>query len=153
MTVVSRFLHTRRICLAAVALFAAGAGRCDTVTTADNLSVYGIIREVTATTITLEGTFPSGTKVYAVPRERVVRIDLNSTKYNPGAPPRTLGLGPAKGQTTQAAGMLKDTIVLKGSTSKPCKLLAIDDDGVHCEGNSYPRYEVLYILIGRGRQI
>jgi hypothetical protein len=143
-------------CLAILPLFLPAAAYCDTVTTTDNLSVYGTIKEVTATTITLEGTFKLGTKSYAVPRAKVTRIDLNSTVFNPGAPPKTLGLGPGddkKGpplQPSQQASQ-EDTVVLRGNTAKPCKLMAIDASTVHCEGSDYPRSRALYILVGRGQ--
>jgi hypothetical protein len=136
-------------------LFATALAYCDTVTTTDNLSVYGTIQEVTATTITLEGTFKLGTKSYTIPRAKVTRIDLNSTVFNPGAPPKTLGLGPGddeKGPPLQAQQPSQgDTIVLRGNTAKPCKLMAIDASTVHCEGSDYPRSRALYILIGRGQ--
>jgi hypothetical protein len=149
MNTIVRLAQTKVVRFAAIGVFAASPGCCDTITTVDNLSVHGIIREVTDTTITLEGTFEAGTKSYTTPRDRVVRIDLNSTVYNPGAPPRTLGLGPDKGKQATVAALPRDTIVLKGSTSKPCKLLAIDASAVRCEGSNYPRFVVLSVLIGR----
>jgi hypothetical protein len=123
----------------------------DTVTTTDNLSVYGTIKNITLATITVEGVFQQGTETYVIAREKVARIDLNSTTYNPGAPPKTLGLGPGDGKKGPTAQPLPDdTIVLRGNASDPCKLLAIDENAVHCEQAVYPRSRALYILVGHG---
>jgi hypothetical protein len=138
--------------LAIMPLLAATVAYCDTVTTTDNLSVYGTIKEVTASTITLEGTFRSGTKSYTIPRDKVRRIDLNSTVYNPIAPPKTLGLGPGEGKKApQLEPSQQDTVFLRGNTPKPCKLVAIDASAVHCEGSDYSRTIALYVLVGRGQ--
>jgi hypothetical protein len=135
-----------------VPLLATAFAYGDTVTTTDNLSIYGTIKEVTATTITLEGTFRLGTKSYTIPREKVTRIDLNSSVFNPGAPPRTLGLGPNDNQKAAPPQPAQgDTIVLRGNLQHPCKLLAIDASAVHCAGSDYPRSRALYILLGNGQ--
>src|ERR1700744_904440 len=148
----ARWIHVTCGWFAMIPLFATASAYCDTVTTTDNLSVYGTVKEVTATTITLEGTFKLGTKSYTLPRGKVRRIDLNSTVFNPGAPPKTLGLGPSddkKGLPLQA--FQEDTVVLRGNTPKLCKLVAIDATAVHCEGSDYPRSRALYVLLGRGQ--
>ena len=136
----------------AVPLLATAFAYGDTVTTTDNLSVYGTIKEVTATTITLEGTFHLGTKSYTIPRDKVTRIDLNSTVFNPGAPPRTLGLGPSGNQkVAPPQPAQEDVIVLRGNLQHPCNLMAIDANAVHCAGSDYPRSRALYVLLGSGQ--
>jgi hypothetical protein len=133
-------------------LFFAAFAFADTVTTTDNLSVYGTIKNITLATITVEGVFQQETKTYVIAREKVTRIDLNSTTYNPGAPPKTLGLGPGDGKKAPSAQAFPDdTIVLRGNASEPCKLVAIDESSVHCEQAVYPRSRALYILVGHGQ--
>jgi hypothetical protein len=136
--------------LAAVTLLLSVSANCDMVTTIDNVSLYGVIEEVTATSITVESSFSSGNKSYIIPREKVTRIDLNYTTYNPGAPPKTMGLGPGDGQGPQArAAPPADTIVLRGSDQEPCKLVSIDASVIHCKERDYSRDGALYILLGR----
>jgi hypothetical protein len=79
----------------------------------------------------------------------VIRIDLNSTTYNPSAPPRTMGLESGDAEDGHPAQPSPgDVVVLRGNISKPCKLIGIDATAVHCEGGDYPRSRALYILLG-----
>ena len=146
-------IHTSYRRLGILTLLATASAYCDTVNTVDNLSVHGTIKEITATTITLEGNFASGTKSYTFPRSNVTRIVINSIIFNSGAPPKTYGLGPGDNnkKDPQPQTSQTDTIVLKGNSRKPRKLLAINASTVRCDESSYPRSMALYVLLGQAQ--
>ena len=137
-----------------LALWAAAAAYSDTVTTIDHLSVNGSIKQVAGGVITLQAAFSSGTKTLTIQMSAVDSIGFNSTTFNPGAPPKVLGIGPAKGKAASEEASASDIIVLRGGDRKDCELLGIDAETVHCagkgkeKGGDYNRRTVLRILVG-----
>jgi hypothetical protein len=128
----------------------------DTITTKDHLSVSGSLVGMAGGVITLNARFSSGTKSLQFPIDSVQTIDFNSMTYNPGAPPKVLGVGPAQRRGTVPAEVIpEDMIVLRGDDRRACKLLSIDADRVYCDpkdnksgSGSYGRSVVLRIQLG-----
>jgi hypothetical protein len=143
------------------------SGYADTVTTADHLSVNGVLSKLAQGTITLEARYASGPKTLMIPMNTVENIEFNATAFNPGAPPKAYGLGPGDSPAERPAPakqpLVTDAIELRGSNGErqPCKVVSIDEGTVHCEAGSaakdkgkpmeYPRRIVLRIVVGAGR--
>jgi hypothetical protein len=150
-----------------VGLLFLGSGYADTVTATDHLSVNGVLTRLSEGTITLEARYTSGPQTLMIPLSRVETIEFNSIAFNPGAPPKAYGLGPG-GSTKQLPAppkrpVVADAIELRGGggDQKPCKVVSIDENVVHCETASegkkkglpseYSRRIVLRILVAGGR--
>jgi hypothetical protein len=141
---------------ALLTLMAAVAAYPDTVTTTDHLSLNGTLTKMSDRTVTLEAKFSAGPKTLQIPMGMIDSIEFNSIAFNPGAPPKTFGLGPGTGpapKQTPAQAAEKDVVVLRGNQRKACKLVSVDEAVVRCEGkgNEYSRKIVLRVLIGAGR--
>jgi hypothetical protein len=141
---------------ALLTLMAAVGAYADTVTTTDHLSLNGIVTRMLNATVTLEARFSAGLRSLQIPMGMIDSIEFNSVAFNPGAPPKTFGLGPGTGtasKQTQQQAVEKDVVVLRGNQRKACKLVSIDEAMVRCEGkgNEYSRKIVLRVLIGAGR--
>jgi hypothetical protein len=152
---------------AALSLLTLAPVNADTVTTADHLSVNGVLTNMSKGTITLEARYASGPKTLMIPMSMVESIEFNSTAFNPGAPPKAYGLGPGDSSAGRPAppkqAVAADAIELRGSSGErqPCKVVSIDEGIVHCEAvaapkekgkpTEYPRRIVLRILVGGGR--
>lgn len=125
--------------------------RSDTLTTTDHLNVNGFLKKMSDGIITLEARFNSGTKTIEVKIAAVDTIEFNATTFNPGAPPKVLGIAPPReSNSIPPEESARDTIVLRGGQRKGCQLLSIDPDTVHCRGekDGYSRRVVLRILVG-----
>jgi hypothetical protein len=135
-----------------VGFLAAVAALADTVTTSDQLSVNGSLVKMSEGVVQLEVSSRSGKELRWIPMSKVGSIEFNSTVFNPGGPPKVFGIkppaeqqkAPSKAAERPAQG---GTIVLRGGESKPCKLVSIDADKVHCGGAEYGRQIVLRILV------
>jgi hypothetical protein len=116
--------------------------------------VNGSLKQMTGGVITLQAAFSSGTKTLTIQMSAVDGIGFNSTTFNPGAPPKVLGIGPPKGKAASQDASASDVIVLRGGERKDCQLLSIDAETVHCAGKGkekgadYNRRVVLRILVG-----
>jgi hypothetical protein len=148
-------------CLTATPCFA------DSITTIDHLTVNGILTAMSEGKITLEAHYASGTKTLTIPLNNVETIEFNSVAFNPGPPPKALGLGPGTATATHLASppqpAASDTLEIRGSNGQrqPCRLISIDADRVYCETptvgkkkdkpNEFPRRIVLRVLVGRVR--
>src|SRR5215510_4612507 len=87
----------------------------DSVTTSDNLTLFGRIDRFDRTEAKLTARFPSEkgiqTREVIISRGNILRIEFNATTFNPGAPPP--GVRPA--QTAPAPPTAGgDIIVLRG---------------------------------------
>jgi len=125
----------------------------DTVTKSDHLSVNGSLKQMSGGVITLEAQFNSGNgtpvmKTLLISITEVESIEFNSTTFNPGAPPKALGITPPPTTSNQAAAA--DQLILRGGQRKECKLIGIDQQSVHCvgKGGDYTRKVTLRILVG-----
>jgi hypothetical protein len=151
---------------AALSLLTLAAVSADTVTTADHLSVNGVLSRMAQGTITIEARYASGPKTLMIPMSMVESIEFNSIAFNPGAPPKAYGLGPGGGggggsQSASKQAVATDAVELRGSSGERqlCKVASIDEGIVHCEAVAgakgkpaeYPRRIVLRILVGGGR--
>jgi hypothetical protein len=91
-------------------------------------------------------------KTFTIKRRDIEVIEFNLTTYNPGPPPKAIGIGPPliTKETPTSSTEPPDTIVLRGNQRRACKLVEIDDQSVHCAGKDgdYPRRIVLRILLG-----
>jgi hypothetical protein len=127
----------------------------DTVTTTDQLSVNGSLVRLKDGVIALEARFNSGTRTVQVQITAVESIEFNATTFNPGAPPKVLGIGPPRGgATAHPEAIAKDIIVLRGGERDDCKLLSIDADAVYCGGKhpkTHRRMTVLRIRVGAAK--
>lgn len=123
----------------------------DTITTTDHLSVNGSLVNMSDGILTLNSRFNSGTRTLQIQKTAVQSIEFNSTTFNPGAPPKVLGIGPARdGPTAPAKVNSGDVVVLRGNQRRDCKSLNIDADMVRCgtKNNEFSRKVVLRILVG-----
>jgi hypothetical protein len=128
----------------------------DTVTTKTNLSVSGSLVGMSDGVITLNSRFSSGTRALQFSIDSLQSIEFNSMTYNPGAPPKVLGIGPAQNQAPAPDEVVAaDVIVLRGNDRRPCKLMRIDVNRVYCDpkdskspSSSYGRSVVLRIVLG-----
>jgi hypothetical protein len=146
----SRLLATALVLLIPVSAWS------DTITTKDHLSVSGSLVGMSNGIITLNARFSSETKMLQIPIASVESIEFNSMTYNPGAPPKVLGVGPPQSHVTEPAEVIAgDLVVLRGDDRRACKLLSIDADRVYCDtkdsksgSNSFGRSVVLRIQLG-----
>ena len=146
-------------CLTATPCFA------DSVTTVDHLTVNGVLTAMSEGKITLEAHYASGTKTLTILLSNVETIEFNTLAFNPGPPPKTLGLGPGTSTATHPAGPAQptagDTLEFRGSNGQrqPCRLISIDAYKVYCETPTtgkkadkpieFPRQMVLRVLVRR----
>jgi hypothetical protein len=134
-----------------LALLTCKAAHPDTITTKDNLSINGSLVGMSNGILTLKARFLSKEKEVWIPVEDVRSIEFNSLTSNPGPPPKILGIGPPADQTTpQKEPSIGDVIVFRGGERKPCILVRIDADRVHCDPNdtAYNRITALRIIFG-----
>jgi len=130
-------------------LLAAVPALSDTVTKSDHLSVNGKLTQMSGGVITLVAQFKSGPQTLQIGIADVETIEFNDTTFNPGAPPKALGLTPPPAAPTRQAGVAGQ-LILRGGKPATCKLLSIDAQMVHCEGKDgdHPRRVTLRILVG-----
>jgi hypothetical protein len=130
------------------ALVSAVSAFPDTVTKTDHLSVNGSLKQMSSGVITLEAQFGSGTKTLLISINEVESIEFNNTTFNPGAPPKALGITPPP--STSKLAFAADQLILRGNQRKGCKLIGIDQQYVHCavKGEDYARKVTLRIQVG-----
>ena len=123
------------------------------VTKTDHLSVNGSLSHMSDGVITLEAGFASGTKTpiiktLRIPISEVESVEFNYTTFNPGAPPKALGITPPPTTSKQPAAA--DQVLLRGGLRKDCRLIGIDRESIHCAGKDadYIRKITLRILVG-----
>jgi hypothetical protein len=134
-----------------------GLGLCplgaDTITTKDHASVNGSLIKMANGEMTIVARYSSGEKPLRIKIEATEIIEFNGTTFNSGAPPKALGVGPplnSESKTPPARPQNgTDTIILRGAQRKPCKLVGIDEQLVHCAGKDgdYNRRIVIRVLV------
>jgi hypothetical protein len=141
-----------------VVLLACGVARLeagDTITTLDNVSIFGRVVEMNKDTVRLVARFPSNgpgspvtEETLTLKRAHLRRIEFNQTTFNPGGPPST-GLKPSGGRAAQppAAQPPADVVILNGGEHRECELASINGDEVTC-GAVLDRRKVIRILLG-----
>ena len=132
------------------------AGCClhaDTVTTADNRSWNGTIVSYQASKLSFKGKFSSGDKTFDVNRRDLKMLEFNSATYNPGPPPKALGLkGSGSGQGVAPPAPAapvgpQDQLMLRGGDEKQCDLVSIDEGTVKCGAGSFSRGGVRRVIL------
>ncbi|HEY7389813.1 MAG TPA: hypothetical protein VH640_14950 [Bryobacteraceae bacterium] len=160
----NRRLYLPPIFAAAIAGFA----RADSITTADNLTLHGIVSHMDKDQIKVRARFSSVSNEDAkkgncrqlqgtfncelmLARSQVAEIQINRTDFNQGGPP-SLGLRPGKAapEGPQASFANSDTAVLRGGDRKQCGIVTIEDRMVHCPkaNMDFDRDSVINILLG-----
>lgn len=138
-------------CAMFLMLLVCGPARPDTITTTDGSSVNGSILGIADGVVKIQSRFPSKTKEIWIPLKEIQNIEFNSQTFNPGAPPQIQGFGPSGNQDNQQkSNSTGEVIVLRGGERKPCNLVDIDANAVHCGPHDtvYPRNKVLRIVFG-----
>ena len=124
----------------------------DSITTTDNLSIFGTVNQLDQQGAKLTGRFrtASGTeeRVIEIAHSRIVKIEFNKTTFNSGGPP-SLGAHPGKERSGSAPSELsQDSVVLRGGQIKPCDGATVDSEKVHCGKQVLDRSLVIRILFG-----
>jgi len=123
----------------------------DSVTTKDNLTLFGHVEELDSSRLKVSARFPSQngveTKELEIPRTEIVKIEFNATTFNPGAPPPGLLAGTSKGIAVSNSSAM---IVLRGGQQQKCDAALIDGQKVHCGKQEWERALTIRILF-RGR--
>jgi hypothetical protein len=138
-------------CAIFLMLLVCRSARPDTIITTDGSSVNGSILGVANDVVKIQSRFPSKTKEIWVPLKDIQSLEFNSQTFNPGAPPKIQGFGPASTQDSQQkSNRTGEVIVLRGGERQPCNLVDIDADAVHCGPHDtfYPRNKVLRVVFG-----
>ncbi len=121
----------------------------DSVTRTDNLTGFGHVEQMSRTEVTLRARFPAGkgveTKDVVVPREKILKIEFNTTTFNPGGPP-AIGLRP--GEASKSVPPESDVVVLRGGQREKCPGVLIEGDKVLCGKKELDRGSVIRILLG-----
>lgn len=136
-------------------LVAAGMGLADSVTTTDNLTTNGRVLSLDANELIIQSRFSSGNgeenKEFRLPRKQVLKVEFNTTTFNPGGPP-AIGLRPGRGpQNTSHSQASGDVITLRGGDTRQCVSARIDNRGsmrVHCGNQMFERSLVVRIQLG-----
>ena len=119
----------------------------DSVTTSNNLTLFGHVVELDRAVVKLTARFPSqkgiDTRTVPIPRSNVVKIEFNATTFNPGAPPPDFGTGET------GRGASRDIVVLRGGKEKNCDGVLIDEQKVHCGRQEWDRALVVRVTLGR----
>lgn len=133
------------------ALLACKSVRPDTITMKDSISINGSLLGMSDGLIRIKARFPSEKKEMWIPVKDAQSIEFNSLTFNSGPPPKIVGFGPPQGQDASKKGTHpQDVIVLRGGTRRPCNLVGIDANGVHCDPNGavYARDATLRVVLG-----
>ena len=112
----------------------------DTITTRDSRSWNGAVQQIQNGVLTLSASFPGLKKQLQFGPKILRAIEFNPTTFNPGAPPNP---SPASG------GALSGTVYLRDRSSHACDNLTIDGQNVKCSGGSWPRQNVMRILLNQ----
>ena len=118
----------------------------DSVTTSDNLTLFGHVVELDKALVKLKARFPSqkgiGTRVVPIPRTNIVKIEFNATTFNPVAPPPDSQTG----ETSRAPS--RDIVVLRGGEEKNCDGVLINEQKVYCGKQEWDRVLVVRVILG-----
>jgi hypothetical protein len=132
-------------------LFAASA-LADTITTTEHLSINGYITQISSGVIELSVQARAIDKKETrwIPLNKVETIEFNSMTFNPGGPPLLFGIKPAAPAQpkAQAPPVPAGTIVIRGGSRQPCKLVNVDGAKVVCQEKPYTRQTVVRIVVG-----
>jgi hypothetical protein len=126
----------------------------DTITTTDHASVNGSVTTMANGEITLIARYDAGDKTLLIKLKDTDIVEFNGGTSNPGSPPREAGFGPSRDSKLEPPPSQPqndaNTIVLRGNQRRPCKLVGIDAQFVHCEGKDgdYNRRIVLRVIVG-----
>ena len=126
----------------------------DTITTTDRASVNGSLTTLANGEITFVARYVAEDKTLLIKLKDTDVIEFNANKQNFGSPPTAATFGPSRAseskthlpQPQEDAGK----IILRGDQRKPCTLVAIDTQFVHCEGKDgdYNRKIVIRVVVG-----
>jgi hypothetical protein len=144
-------MRVRWVCGFALAVLCCEMARPDTITLKDNLSINGSLAGMSNGVVTIKARFSSGEKEMSIAIKYVQSIEFNLLTNNLGAPPEVLGIGPPQPQNTPGKEPpTGDVIVIRGGERRPCVLVRIDADRVHCDPNdaTYNRGVVLRVVFG-----
>jgi hypothetical protein len=123
----------------------------DSVTTKDNLTLFGHVEQLDSSRLKLTARFPSQkgveTKELEIPRSEIVKIEFNATTFNPGAPPPGLLPGSSKATATSNSTAM---IVLRGGQQQKCDGALIDGPKVYCGKQEWERALTIRIVLGGG---
>ena len=142
-------MSIRQITLFTVVLCRSAYG--DMITTTGPINTNGSVTKMANDELTIIARYSSGPKTFTVKREEIQVIEFNYTTVNYGPPHNSIGIGPPiGGKTSATAPETPDTIVLRGTQRRACKLLGLDEQYVHCAGKDgdYSRKIVLRIILG-----
>jgi hypothetical protein len=120
----------------------------DSITTKDNLTLFGHVEELDSSQLKLSARFPSEngveTKEFEIPRTKIVKIEFNATTFNPGAPPPGLLPSTSKGRAVSNGSAM---IILRGGQQQRCDAVLIDGQNVHCGKQEWERALTIRILL------
>jgi hypothetical protein len=121
----------------------------DTITTTDNVSYNGSVKNMANGELTLQAGFKDSVNPLTFKQTQLDSIEFNDETFNAGSPPKSLGARPGKNTPSPTAARPDDVVVFRGGERKPCKLLSIDTKTVHCAGVDWDRDTITRVLIHR----
>jgi hypothetical protein len=124
----------------------------DSVTTTDNLTVFGHVDQLDGTMVRLTGRFRTAkgveTRPWKCPRTQVTKIEFNATTFNPGGPV-VAGANPSTAQKViPAPSASPDVATLRGGENRKCSGAEIAADKVVCGKDTLERTRVIRIVFG-----